>query len=231
MRRAPVLLSLLLTALPPGLLAAAEPPPATSALSATSDRSIEVLRYGCASELGRREVTLFANGTVRLREGAPGEDWMGLAELNPDELTGAIHRLEEEDLGEIGQLPSGVEGTWVERCTFSLQLAGRKLQLFRFGRYDTLPLALSRVIRVAEDVAAKVLDVRGNEELPPDYEPRPMDILKRRDGEHFRVLGFTADKLGVELEGVNIPLSVYVPRADMKREFVALIERKGKIRR
>ena len=45
-----------------------------------SDRTVEVLRYGCANEVGHREVTLFRNGTVRLFDGPPGEELMGLAE-------------------------------------------------------------------------------------------------------------------------------------------------------
>jgi hypothetical protein len=193
-----------------------------------SDRSTEVLRYGCANELGRREVTLFANGTVRLRDGLPGEegkDWMGLAELSPEELQGAVRRLEEEDLSEVRQLPEGVTGMWVERCTLALQLPGGDLKVYRFGRYDALPLTLSRVVRVAEDLAARVADVRGQEELPVDYEPQPEDVLRRRDGELFRVIAFTTDKRGVELQGIDVPLTVYVPRDQMRREFVALIER------
>src|SRR5262249_19855434 len=35
----------------------------------SSERSIEVLRLDCASKIGRREVTLFGNGTIRLRDG------------------------------------------------------------------------------------------------------------------------------------------------------------------
>src|SRR3954466_15974959 len=100
-----------------GLFAAALP------LQAAEDpRSFEVLRYECASELGRREVTLFLNGTVRLRDGEPGKEAMGLAELNPDELDGAVNRLAEEDLSESRRLPSGVEGQWVEKCMLALHL-------------------------------------------------------------------------------------------------------------
>ena len=43
------------------------------------DRSTEVLRYDCVTELARREMTLFANGTIRLRKGQIGNEWMGLA--------------------------------------------------------------------------------------------------------------------------------------------------------
>ena len=100
----------------------------------------------------------------------------------------------------IGHVPSGTAAGAVE-------LPGREVRVFHFGRYDALPLPLSRVIRVAEDVAVEVKDIRGREELPADYEPRPMDILKRRDGQTFRVLGFTSDKLGVELEGVDVTMA------------------------
>lgn len=198
-------------------------------VAAPPDRSTEILRYGCSSDLGRREVTLFGNGTIRLRDGTKEEDWMGLGELNPDEVQGVINRLSEEDLSEVGKLPEGVEGNWVETCSLSFQIPGKQPQVYHFGRYDALPLPLSRVIRVAEDVAAKVQDLKGKEELPVDYQPRPMDILKRRDGRLYRVLGFTGDKLGVELEGVDIPLTVYIPKGDMRREFVALIERRTRL--
>jgi hypothetical protein len=201
-------------------------PPSDDPAAVVPDRTTEILRYGCSSDLGRREVTLFGNGTIRLRDGSKEEDWMGLGELNPDEVDGVINRLKEEDLSEVGKLPEGVEGNWVETCTLSFQIPGKELQVYHFGRYDTLPLPLSRVVRVAEDVAAKVRDLKGKEELPVDYQPRPMDILKRRDGELYRVLGFTGDKLGVELEGVDVPLTVYIPKGDMRREFVALVERK-----
>jgi len=74
----------------------------------------EILRYECANDLGRREVTLFLNGTIRLRDGEPGKELMGLGELNPDDLQGALNRLAGEDLSEAQRLPSGVDGQWVE---------------------------------------------------------------------------------------------------------------------
>jgi hypothetical protein len=188
-------------------------------------RSVEILRYDCASALGRREVTLFANGTIRLRDGPLGEEWMGLAELGPDERDGVLHRLADEDLSAAARLPRGVDGDWVERCELRLQLPGRPLQEFRFGRYDTLPLALSRVVRVAREMGEKVLDLKASEHLPEDYEPRRGDVLKRVSGRLFRVFGFTSDDKGVELEGVDDPLTIYVRREELRREFVALVSR------
>jgi hypothetical protein len=198
----------------------------TATAGAVSDRSTEIVRHSCENELGRREVTLFGNGTVRLRDGAPGEELMGLAELDPGEMEGFLNRLRQEDLSEVGRLPDGVEGQWIERCTLTLNLPGGTDQVFRFRRYDSLPLSLSRVLRIVEDLAAEVQDLKGDEQLPVNYEPKPLDILKRRDGELFRIVGFTSDKRGVELEGIDQPLAIYVMVDEMRREFVALIERR-----
>jgi hypothetical protein len=193
---------------------------------AVSDRSTEIVRHSCESELGRREVTLFGNGTIRLRDGVPGQEQMGLAELDPGELEAFVNRLRQEDLSEVGRLPDGVEGTWVEQCALELHLPGEEAKVFRFRRYDSLPLSLSRVLRIVLDLAAEVEHLEGEEQLPVDYKPKPMDILKRRDGQLFRVLGFTSDKRGVELEGIDQPLMIYVHAEEIRREFVAVVERK-----
>jgi len=188
----------------------------------TSDRSTEILRYDCGNTLGHRELTLFANGTVRIRDGERGKELMGLQELNPDELRGMVNRLREEDLSE-DRTEKGVQGDWIERCELHLEIPGQPLQVFRFGRYDAMPLHLSRVLRVADDLAAKVGDLRGKEALPPGYQPTPGDVLKRVDGQLFRVRAFTGDKKGVELQGVDAPLTLFVLIDQMRQEFVALV--------
>jgi hypothetical protein len=215
MGRLGAVLAVLLSCLAVGVLPAA----------ARDDRSFEVFDLDCASPLGRRQVTLFANGTVRLREGESGKEAMGLAELDPDALHGALARLAAENLGEIDQLPRGVDGEWVERCELRLALAGRPDRSFRFGRYDALPLPLSRVLRVVEDCAGKVGGVQKREQLPEGYDPHPGDVLKRNDGQLFEVIAFTADNKGVELLGVDQPLTLYVLRVEMGREFESLVRR------
>ncbi len=154
--------------------------------SSPSNRSLEVLRLDCANRLGRREVTLFGNGTIRLRDGPIGKEWMGLAELNPDELQGTLRRLEQEDLADATDLPAGVAGDWVEKCDLVLDDA---------------------------------------EQLPEHYEPRFGDILKRADGNRYRVVNFTSDKRGVELDGIDQPLYLIVLKEQMRLEFVALVSR------
>jgi hypothetical protein len=193
--------------------------------TAPSNRSIEVLRLDCASRLGRREVTLFGNGTIRLRDGPIGKEWMGLAELGPDELQGTLRRLGEEDLSDASHLPQGVVGEWVEKCDLALALPGGKRQKFFYGRYDTLPLGLFRVQRVAEELAAKVALLRDVEALPEHYEPRLGDVLKRTDGMRYRVANFTSDRKGIELDGLDQPLHLIVLKEQMRMEFVGIVSR------
>jgi len=195
-------------------------------LATADDRSLEVVRYDCTTDLTRHEVTLFGNGTIRLRDGQIGNEWMGLTELGPDELHGFLNRLEGEDLSESRNPERGVEGAWIERCELRLQLPGRPLQTYRFGHYDPLPLNLSRVVHIAEELGEKVPVVKDKEELPADYEPRPGDVLKRvGDGALFRIVAFTGDGKGVELRGIDLPLEVYVPRDQIRQSFTALASR------
>ena len=204
------------------LLLSAPPLPAAGV---DDPRGFEVLRYDCANELGRRELTLFLNGTIRLRDGPLGKEAMGLAELNPDERDGALNRLAEEDLSEAKRLPSGVSGRWIERCTLTLHLPGKEIQVFRFSHYDVLPLAVSRIVRVAEDMAAKVPDIKGSEELPVNYQPRVGDVLKRVDGNLYAIHNVSEDKQGIELQGVVQPLTIYIRKDHLRLEFVALVKR------
>lgn len=201
---------------------AALPAPAQDA----DKRSIEIVRYDCTTDTTRREVTLFANGTVRLREGWIGNEWMGLTELGPDELQGFLNRLDGEDLSQSRNPEKGVEGAWIERCELRLRLAGKPLQTYRFGHYDPLPLNLSRVVRIAQELVEKVPITKDKDALPAGYDPRPGDVVKRvGDGALFRVIAFTADGKGVELQGVDLPLQVYVPRDQIRNNFTELVSR------
>ncbi len=190
-------------------------------------RSVQVFRYDCASDLERREVTLFASGTVRLRIGPPGRERMGLAELGPDRLAGAIHRLEEEDLSRIGTLHQTLEGAWIPHCALTLAIPGRPVEEFRFGKEDALPLALSRILAVTLSAAEEVTLIEGDERLPDGYEPARFDRLRRSDGVLFEVQNLTDDGKGVELRAVDQPLAMYVLREQLRQLFIALEPRFG----
>jgi hypothetical protein len=89
-----------------------------------------------------------------------------------------------------------------------------------------LALNLSRVVHIAEELADKVPVVKDRDELPVDYDPRPGDVLRRvGDGALFRVVNFTSDGKGIELEGIDLPLDVYVPKDQVRKHFTALVSR------
>jgi hypothetical protein len=201
--------------------------PAAGGLAPTSpagDRSVELLDYRCESELGRRQVTLFANGTVRLWEGLREDPRMTLGELSPEELQGYLRRLRGEDLSEVDATREGPEGSWVERCVLVLSLAESRPRRYAFGRYDSLPLALSSLVRVADEVAARALPL---DELPVQYEPRSGDVLRRVDGALFEIVGFTTDGQGIELVGRDQPLTLYLQPGDLRGLFEALVSRRN----
>lgn len=231
-------------ALAPGAAAradapAASPQPPGPVLESplTDDpRSTILLRRDCRSELGRREVTLFADGVVRLREAAPakdpdagpGEETMRLHTLDPDSLAAYRARLAEEDLSEARVERSPVEGEWVERCVLELLRGApggpREVRRFRFSPYSALPLALSRIVRIADQLAAEAAGPAGPG-LPREYEPRPGDVLERVDGVLFEVVAFTVDGKGVELIGRDAPLTLYLPPGELQQRFVRLVSR------
>ena len=49
--------------------------------------------------------------------------------------------------------------------------------------------------------------------------------MRRGDGELFEVIGLTSDGKGVELNGINQPITIYVALADFRSVFVAKEDR------
>ena len=201
---------------------------ASSAVAAGDDpRSVELLRYGCKSAISHRDLTLFANGTLRLREAETGaEPRMRLAELGRAELAAYLARLVEEDLSEVDVRGPEASGDWIEICSLELKLEGSVERSLRFGRMDSLPLALGRLLRVVDDLLLEVERLAPRSRLPADYEPRAGDRLRRLDGTLFQVVGYTGDGAGLELEGIDQPLVVFIPLAALRDEFEELVGRR-----
>lgn len=186
-------------------------------------RSTILVREECVSSLGRREVTLFANGTVRLREGSPDSETMLLGEATADEVEAFVHRLAAPDLGETDPVERSPVGSWVESCSLDLALPEQEPARFRFGRYSSHSLALQTVLGVVRDIEAIAQKPSSASQLPPGYEPEPGDLLERADGVRFAVVGKTADGLGVELSSPDEPLTIYVALGDLRALFVRLL--------
>ncbi|MEO8276930.1 MAG: hypothetical protein ABI639_11980 [Thermoanaerobaculia bacterium] len=189
------------------------------------DPAIEILHRDCSTRLGRNDVTLFANGTIRWREWIDGVLTMRLAEVGEAEVTAYVHRLAGADLSEVREAPGGVAGEWVQRCELALALPGTELRTFRFGELDTHPLGLADLLRIADELGDRARESPAAGGLPANYSPQTGDLLVRADQIEFEVMGMTADKLGYELRGRIQPLSMYLTLDDLRKQFVRLIRR------
>lgn len=202
------------------------------AAAAGDRRTTEVLSYGCGSEFGHRDITLFANGTVRLREGPWHDQKLYLNELDPEAVEDNLRVLRSLDL-ERGidriRIPveQGIGGRWMERCRVRLDLPELAEPVeYELSSFDVPPLAISRLIHIAEELAKYVRPVAEEPTgIPAGYEPKFGDVLRTAEGLRFKVLRLTSDKRGVELEGIDQPLRIYVALTELSQAFVVLEER------
>jgi hypothetical protein len=187
-------------------------------------RSRVLVLEDCSSPIGRRELTLFANGTIRVRQGPPGAERVALAELAPERTQAFVRRLEAIDFSEADVEEPAPDGPWVESCRLLLALPGAPERRLAYGRYSTHSPALRAALFVLRDLQARVGPAQGDGRgLPADYEPVAGDVLERTDGVVFEVVGFTSEGNGVELCGTQQPLTVYVARDELRLQFVALL--------
>ena len=199
----------------------------TSGASDVDRRSHELVRRECRAVIDTEDVTLFANGTVRLIAKHEEERSVQLTELTPDEVQAFLRRVREVDLSEEDPVGVNLQGDWVEQCELYLDVTvGEEPTRYRFGRYDSLSLALSRVNRVADDLLEVVKERSPTTGLPYGYVPQPGDVLERVDGVLFEVIGLTGDKKGIELIGVEQPLTIYVLNEAVGQHFKALVKRR-----
>jgi len=190
-------------------------------------RTVVVLREDCASELARREVTLFANGTIRLREGAPGEEHMALGEVAGRELRAYRNRLAEIDHADLEVQSEGPVGDWVERCRLVLEPGSGTAFEISYGRYDSGSLALDGLRRIVEELVDLARQSVGSAEIPSGYVPRVGDRLERSDGAIFEIVSFTSDGKALEVRSDEPPLTLYIERSNVRREFVRLVPRQS----
>ena len=189
-------------------------------------RTWEVVRRDCRTSVNVEELTLFANGTIRVRFRGEEKDEMRLAELNRDQVEAYLRRLEAEDLSEVPEGREDVLGALVESCRLTLDLPDQNKRRFYFGRFDSLPLGLSRLNAIVNDIYQEAVDLAPEGGLPRNYLPEPGDILERTDGHRFEVVALTSDGRGVELAGLDDPLTLFVALESLRQTFVALVERR-----
>jgi len=186
-------------------------------------RSVELLREECASRIATRDLVLFGNGTVRLREGPAGETRMTLGELGSPELEAYRRRRADVDFGAVEVMAVGPEGDWIEHCRLRLELDPEEPRELGYGRFDSGSLELEKLRRILSDLVEVARDDGRSAEIPARYEPRRGDLLERADGAVFEVLGFTSDGRGVELVSDDPPITMFVDRDQIRVEFRRLV--------
>ncbi len=186
--------------------------------------SHEVFRYGCRSEIGLQEMTVFGNGTLRLKQGRSGQKSMLLMDVSFSDLAALIARMERLDLREAESFGGKLAGDWVEQCTLHLDLDGAEPRHFEFHRLDSLSLGLQRAVNLGQELIDKILMEATDGGLPRAYEAELGDYLRHIEGDLYEVVGFTSDGVGVELISVEQPLGMYIARVDLRRVFVGLEE-------
>ncbi len=190
-------------------------------------RSQVILREVCTSSLDRRDLTLFANGTVRLRQGRLGAERMVLHELGPREMKAYLGRIDSIDLSETESPPDSPEGEWTSHCHLDLNPPGHPGSGYDYDRYSVGGLALQRIRRIVGDLLEEASQEVPSAAIPAAYRPAIGDRLERDDGVVFEVVGFTADGKGVELTSLREPLTMYVERAKLREVFRRLVASPG----
>lgn len=190
-------------------------------------RSHELIRLDCASGNLSRELALFANGTVRIRDRGP-QPGLRLAELAEGELEGFRARFAEIDLREVPAKTRGPSSETLEQCLLRLELRSGQVTEYRFTRIVALPLALGRLLAVMDDLSALAEErQRLATGLARSYRPRVGDVLVRADGSRHRIVRVTAEGGGVEIIGLESPLVLYLPIEGVRGEFVAIESRRA----
>lgn len=202
-------------------------------------RSIVLFEQTCTSDRGRRVVTLFANGTVRLKETtrAMGGDrlWdvdredhsqLYVIELSPEETATYREQLDVENPGD-GFLPEreggDLVGIGVESCELTYRQASGATKRYVFSPVEVPSLRLERYVTLASDLARRAVPEEVPETLDEAYVPRMGDVLRDLSGVRYRITWISVEGL-VELDGIDQPIHVRIGLPDLGTRFVARVE-------
>jgi hypothetical protein len=187
-----------------------------------SARTHQIVHRRCVTAISVADVTLFANGTLRSRERFEQRRELLLVELDAEELDSFQRRLLEIDLSEVESTQDGVEGDFIGQCAITLRLPGDEERFLRFGQLDSMSLALRRLDSLIGELGELAWVRSEHGALPDGYRPTVGDFVRRSDGAVFEVVGFTSDERGVEVSGIDQPVTLYVALEDFREVFVAL---------
>lgn len=189
---------------------------------AADSRSHALVDLECTTSELSNQLTLFANGTLRLVNRSSAGEEMKLGELDRQELEDFSVRLQKIDLAESESQRFGPGGEGVEQCRLRIAWLDETETSYRFSRLDSLSLGLSSFLKIVEELRVEAIARHRGDGLPYGYVPRVGDVLLRADGSRFEVAGMTTGGGGVEMRGLDNPLVLYLAVAELGSEFVAI---------
>lgn len=199
---------------------------AAQAALAEDPRSVVLFEQRCDSDRGSHVVTLFANGTIRLKETVGSRVVLHLAELTPEDLGAYRAQLLVTDPSDgliADRGGTDIGGLGVERCVLVIAAAGRAPVRHVFSPLSVPSLRIDRWLRLAEDLAQRARPKDEPETLDEDYEPHLGDILRDVAGQRYRVVWVSVEGW-VELDGIDQAIHVETHVSALGERFVALVE-------
>lgn len=193
-----------------------------------------LFRHSCESHLGEREVTLFLDGTIRLRLEDPEGEETNSGSLKPENVARTYSTLKsiQTAIGDQDQKnwsrftqPGGITGELLRRCEIYLNLPDLAPEIFHFTTMEGGPLWLEQLRLLSEELGDRTVKqiYRG---LPAAYRPKFGDLLRRRDGAVFRFVGMTSDKKAWMVEQVGQPTTTYYSAEEISQVFIGLVDAK-----
>jgi hypothetical protein len=145
---------------------------------------------------------------------------MRLSELGDAELRAYINRLADIPFDDLALQAEGLEGDWVERCELLLDLPEEERQELSYGRFDTIPLGFRHVLLVVDDLLVVAQAERLAGDRTRAFDPEIGDFLiRRRDSARFEVVGFSIEGTGVEIRGIDQPVTIYLLKDQLLTDF------------
>lgn len=210
-----------------GLVLGLQSAPVTARQPASDPRSVTLFDYQCRSDRNHHRVTLFANGTVRLREriATDGPETMMLAELSPEQLAGYRRQLRFTDPSD-GLLPdtpaAGTSGHGVETCDLLVAPPQGKEIRYRIGTLEVSSLRYARWVALAEALADIARPDVELETLDEAYEPALNDVLRDTLGDRYRIIWVSVDGW-IEFTGIDQPFHRVHHQSELATLFVAQV--------
>ncbi len=185
-------------------------------------RGEEVLYSGCKSNKRLEDITVFDDGTVAYKKKIEEATEVKLGYLTLEDVKNITTKVLKLLKSVKRYTENKIDGENLVKCELRLSYNKKKYR-FTYLQLDTIDPALATAVAVVWQL--KNLTSFSLSSLPYKYKPKIGDLLLSKDGKKFKVVGYTSDGKGIELENVDSPLVIYLPIEEVKEYFVKLLNK------